>query len=603
MRPRAGTPLLLGVLTLVAAGAWAAFVSAPHLSARASGLDRLESAFLDLRLALFGPVAPVPDLAVVAIDDATLASFQSATGSNRALMAETIAAIAGAGARVIGLDVVLADPGDPAVDQQLADALAQVPTVIAAAGSFAAEATSGEVAQPSSVLRPQQIFAEAAEVALANISTDATGTPRYVFTVFATERGVEPSFALAIAARFRNAEPRIAAGALSLGADPVPLDVGLAMPLRLIGGEGRIPTYSAADVLNGADAADLAGKVVIVGFTATAFGDRFPGPYDASVPGVEIMAGAVSQMLGSAALRRDPGTRRVDAGASVVLAVVASALVLILPLSSGLPAALVLILGWGGAVLAAFSMGLWLSAAVPLVSALLPVIGAGALRYYSEKRRAARSAKALAALKRFQSPVLAERIAEDPNFLKTPAAQPLSVLFIDLSAFTLLSERLGPAGTQDLLKTFHQITAAAVERERGVVLNYMGDGALAVFGMLDPAEPSADPALRTAFALIRDLAALGRGDFAVGCRVGLHYGEAVLSRLGGDHHQQVSVAGDSVNLASRLLEIAKGEGAVIAATDTFLAQAHAGPPRAADLVKSVEVRGRAGGARVHFWRA
>ncbi|MGZ2256469.1 CHASE2 domain-containing protein [Roseobacter sp. A03A-229] len=601
MKQSARAPLLLGVLTLIAAGVWAAAIAAPHLAARESSLDRLEAALLDLRLSIFGPVDPVADVAIVAIDDATLASSQSAAGSNRELMARTLSAIAEAGPTVIGLDVVLADPGDAEVDAQLAEALSQVPTVIAAAGSFSDAALASDVARPSSILRPQPVFADAAQVALVNVSTDANGTPRYISTVFATDRGVEPSFALAIASGFLGTEPEINANALDFGSTPVPLDIGLAMPLRLIGAEGRVPTYSAAAVLNGAHAEALAGKAVIVGFTATAFGDRFRSPYDDSVPGVEIMAGAVSQMLGSRSLRRDLQTRRIDVSATVILALLASGLVLILPLSSGIPAALALVAAWGGGVFFAFSAGIWLSAAVPLAGALVPVAGAAVMRYYTEKRRAARGAKALEALKQFQSPLLAEMIADDPNFLKQPTAKSLSVFFIDLSAFTLLSERLGPVGTQDLLKSFHQITAAAVEREGGVVLNYMGDGALAVFGMIDDGEGSADQALRTSFTLIRDLAALGQGEFTVGCRIGLHYGDVILSRLGGDHHQQVSVAGDSVNLTSRLLEIAKAEGAVIAATEPFLEMTQEPPQRPADHVKPVEVRGREGGANVHFW--
>ncbi|MCV3270768.1 CHASE2 domain-containing protein [Roseobacter sinensis] len=601
MMQGARAPLVLGALTLIAAGVWAALISAPHLSARASGLDRLEAALLDLRLSVFGPVDPATEVAIVAIDDATLAANQGAPGANRALLARTIDAIAAAGATTVGLDVVLADPGDAAVDARLAEALSQIPSVIAAAASFSAGSQDVGVARPASILRPQPVFADVAQAALVNISTDATGTPRYVPSVFATETGIELSFALALASRLRGVEPQIAADALNLGGDLVPLDVGLTMPLRLIGPEGHIPTYSASVILDGTHAADLAGKAVLVGFTATAFGDRFPGPYGESVPGVEIMAGAVSQMLGSQPLRRDLQTRRIDTAASVVLALLASGLVLLLPLSSGVPAALALVAAWGAAILAAFSAGVWLSAAVPLVSAMAPVAAAAALRYYTEKRRASRGAAALEALKKFQSPLLAEMIAEDPDFLKQPTSRALSILFIDLSGFTLLSERLGPAGTQDLLKNFHQITAAGVEGQGGVVLNYMGDGALAVFGMTDDGEASADQAFRTSFALLDDLAALGEGRFTVGCRIGLHHGEVVLSRLGGDHHQQVSVAGDSVNLTSRLLEIAKAEGAAIAATDSVLQRARQSPLRPADRTKTVEVRGRDGGAEVHFW--
>lgn len=596
-------PFLLGVLMVAASVLWAALISAPHLSARASSLDRFEASLLDARFALFGKVSPAPEVAVVAIDDATLASTQESALANRLLIANTIEAIAAANPRVIGLDVILTDAGTAEVNDALAAALARVPMVIAAGGGFTEGQTGSAVTRPSSVLRPQAQFAAVADVGLVNVSTDTTGVPRYISTIFATDAGVEPSFALRVASHFAGAESVISTDRLTLGAVEVPLDVGLNMPLRLIGPGGSIPTYSALDILSGNKVEALAGKAVILGYTATAFGDRFPSPYDDNVPGVEIMATAVSQLLGSATLRRDLMTRRVDVGASAALALLATLLVVTLPLSAGVPLALGAVALWGSVVFFAFSAGLWLSAAVPLIATTVPLAGAIMLRYYGEKRKATRGAAALAALKQFQSPALAEMIENDPAFLKEPTAKSLSVFFIDLSAFTQLSERLGPARTQDLLKHFHQITAEAVETEGGIVLNYMGDGALAVFGMTEGPQNSADQALNTSFVLIDEMRLLGQGDFTVGCRIGLHYGDVVLSRLGGDRHQQVSVAGDSVNLASRLLEIAKAEGSAIAATDIFLEVSQTPPPRAPDSVKSVPVRGREGGATVSFWQA
>lgn len=600
MKPAQRAPLIMGVLMVAAAALWALMMSTPQLSARAGALDRLESALLDMRFTLFGPVVPSPQVVVVAIDNDTLARTQDTAPSTRVLIAQTIDAIAAAGPKVIGLDVILADAGAEETDAALAEALARAPMVIAAGGAFSEDSISSQIARPSSVLRPQSRFSDAAEVGLVNLSTDATGVPRYVPMVFATDIGIEPAFALRIASLYSGAEPNLSAETLTLGSVQIVLDAGLNMPLRLIGPGGSIPTYPAADVLSGNLADALAGKAVILGYTATAFGDRFPSPYDDSVPGVEVVATAVSQMLGGETLRRDLTTRRTDVIASVVLAVLATLLVLMLPLSAGVPLAVGAVALWGAVVFFAFPAGLWLSAAVPLVSAAVPLVGAIAARYVTERRRATRGAAALAALKQFQSPALAEMIADDPSFLQEPTAQSLSVFFIDLSGFTLLSEELGPEKTQDLLKQFHQITAQAVEAEGGIVLNYMGDGALAVFGMTDPDQNSADRALKTAFALTEDLRALGQGSFTVACRIGLHFGEVILSRLGGDRHQQVSVAGDSVNLASRLLEIAKAEKATIAATDTFL-QAATAPYSEPDHVKPVPVRGRAGGANVSFW--
>ncbi|MEP2641801.1 adenylate/guanylate cyclase domain-containing protein [Roseobacter sp.] len=592
MKPPGQRPLFLGVLVLVISGAWAAMVVTPHVMARASMLDGLETAFLDMRVVLLGPADPAPDVVIVAIDDATLTYAQDTNLTARAVLAHTLDHIADIGAGAVGVDVILADAGDADVTADLAAALGRGATVIAAGGRFTPDTTT-----PHTILRPHPAFAQAADVGLVNLSTDAHGVPRYAPMVFTTDRGIEPSFPMAVAARFLQVAPTLAPGHLTLGHSQLPLDIGAMLPIRLIGPQGHIPTYSARDVMTGMVASELAGKAVLVGYTATAFGDTFPTPFEGSVPGVEILAGVVSQMLGGPTLRRDPGVRRVDAAVGIVLAVVAAGLVVTLPLSMGVPAAFGAGALWGAGVIVAFYVGVWMGAAVPLVAAIVPIVGAGGLRYVIENRRAARGVTALAALKQFQSPALAEMIARDPAFLQHPTARPLSIFFVDLSGFTALSERLGPAKTQELLKQFHQLTAQAIETHGGVVLNYMGDGALAVFGMTD-AETPADQALAASFALIDDLRAL-----AIACRIGLHHGDVVVSRLGGDQHHQVSVAGDVVNLTNRLLEIAKTEHAVLAVTDTVMQMASTRAFRACDVTKPVAVRGRSGSVDVHFWKA
>lgn len=606
MNKRRWSPMLIGTLVVFLSVVWALFVSRPTALATASPLDRLESALLDARYASFGPTQPAPDVVVVAVDDATLDATRGAYVDNRSLLTEVIQSIADARPKVLGLDVILADAGDPEVDDQLAAALARVTSVIAAAGRFPEDLTVDDPTRPISVLRPTNRFLLTSVSGMVNLSTDAGGTPRYLPVIFQTSQGVEPAFALLVASNFTDASPTITSDVLTLDGRDIPLDMGLNMPLRLVGPTAAIPTYSAMDVLSGKINEQIAGKAVILGYTATAFGDRFPSPFDENVPGAEILATAVSQMLGSETIRRDAKTRQFDVIAGVVLALSTALLVITLPLSTGVPLALGALIAWLAVVWYAFSVGLWLSASIPLVCVLFSVLGAASWRYFGERRSAVQGARALAALKQFQSPALAEMIANDPVFLRRPTERALTVFFVDLSSFTNLSEKLGPAGTQDLLKRFHQITAKTIEAKGGIVLNYMGDGALAIFGMTNAVDRAANDAIDAAFELVDEILSLGpqlASGLLVGCRVGLHHGDVILSRLGGDRHQQVSVAGDPVNLASRLLEVAKEELAIVAATDVLLKVAEQPPKVAPSLAKPVAIRGRESIALVHFWRA
>ncbi|WP_298913867.1 adenylate/guanylate cyclase domain-containing protein [uncultured Roseobacter sp.] len=604
MKTASASPLWTGVIALGMAALWVYWISLPHISGTSSRLDGLEAVLLDYRFALTGPVDPAGEVIIVAIDNATIEGTRDTAAEGRLLLAKVIESVSAAEPKVVGLDVILADAGAPETHNKLAAALASVPTVIASAGSFSQANAPWEIVTPDTVLRPQSIFASAAMTGLVNVSTDASGTPRHMPVVFLTDQGIEPSLPLRVAALFAGAEPRVSEDAVTLAGAVIPLDLGMQMPLRLVGPERTLPTLSALDVLAGSQDARLRGKAVIIGYTATAFGDRFPTAFGDDTPGVEVIATAVSQLLGGETLLRDMTTRWADVAASIGLALICTVLVLSLPLSTGIPLALGVLGAYMAVVWFAFSNGIWLSAAVPLASAGLPIIAGSALRYFREKRKASHGARALAALKQFQSPALAEMISENPAFLKEPTPMILSVFFVDLSGFTQLSEALGPANTQDFLKRFHQVIANRVEEHDGIVLNYMGDGALAVFGMTDAVKPSADNALQAGFELVDDVRGLGRavvGTPVLGCRVGIHRGEVVLSRLGGERHQQVSVAGDTVNLASRLMEVAKSESAVIAATEELMQGLGTPASQPSSDVKPVKVRGRQEEAQVHLW--
>ena len=105
------------------------------------------------------------------------------------------------------------------------------------------------------------------------------------------------------------------------------------------------------------------------------------------------------------------------------------------------------------------------------------------------------------------------------------------------------------------------------------------------FGLPNPRSDDAARALTTAESLytsvtawLADLppAARDRLDF----RIGVHFGPAIMSRLGSPTHQQITAAGDTINVASRLLEVAKQQHCRVLVTEDLLASARAALPLA-----------------------
>lgn len=598
-------PVAAIAIGLIGAVLWAVFLAVPHIRGTASPLDTAEAQSMDIRQSLLGSLQTSEEVVIVAIDDATFAARGEEIKDNRQLLAKVIRSIQQSGARALAMDVLLADPGTPSSDAELAAALSSMPATIAAAASFETGSEGQGSAEASGILWPQQIFRDAAQAGLVNLSTDAGGTPRYAPLLFTLEGTVYPSLVLLAATAVSSEQVAVRSDHLLIGGRRVPLDAGANLPLRYIGPASTVPTLSARPLLSGQMGDQLSGKLVVLGFTASAMGDRFPTPFDDSLPGVEVIATSIGQLLGGPTLRRDTQVRWLDGAHAVTLAGVATGLIVALPLATGAPAAVFLLLVSMVGVLIFFASGLWLSAALPLAAAGPPIAVAGAWRYARERRLAQRSERAVQNLRRFQSPSLARKIQDDPRYLSQPVEQHLIIFFIDLSGFTGLSQRLGADGTQSLLKTFHTLIADVVVAQGGSVFNFMGDGALAVFGLEeDAAVPPADAALEAAFDLTDAIAAQRVSelpDVRLGCRIGLHAGLATLSRLGAENHQQVTVTGDNVNLSSRLMEVAKTEKATVVASHAFSEALQSQPRRPPVRKIEAPIRGRAGTVNVLVW--
>ncbi len=202
-------------------------------------------------------------------------------------------------------------------------------SVVAAIGLFGegrlsgGQPQSGELAfapEPSEVLWPIDAIRDAAHVGLANVSTDASGIPRYIPMIYQIPDGVIPSFALAAASAALGAEPVIGPDSIELAGRTTKMDLGYHMPVRYYGPAGSFRRISAAEVLRGGfEPESVRGQIVVVGFTATGVGDTFATPFDRVSPGAEIFATAISNLLNGDALARTPSTRRIDAAAAVGL--------------------------------------------------------------------------------------------------------------------------------------------------------------------------------------------------------------------------------------------------------------------------------------------
>ena len=133
----------------------------------------------------------------------------------------------------------------------------------------------------------------------------------------------------------------------------------------------------------------------------------------------------------------------------------------------------------------------------------------------------------------------------------------VTVLFSDLSDFTGLSSTLGAEATHILLNRYFETVDRIVEDYGGTIDKHIGDSVMAVFGA--PIAHSNDPerAVRTALDIHEAMKDLSRelGQY-LQAHIGIASGQVVASGTGSDSHREYTVTGDTVNLASRLDELA-----------------------------------------------
>src|SRR5512135_3411467 len=136
----------------------------------------------------------------------------------------------------------------------------------------------------------------------------------------------------------------------------------------------------------------------------------------------------------------------------------------------------------------------------------------------------------------------------------------VTVLFCDMVGSTALGERSDPEVLRELMRHYHSALRACLERHGGTVEKFVGDAAMAVFGLPQVHEDDALRAVRAAVEMREAVAALH-----LEVRIGVNTGEVVAGA------GETLVTGDAVNVAARLEQAAQpGEVLIGAATERMV---------------------------------
>jgi len=173
-------------------------------------------------------------------------------------------------------------------------------------------------------------------------------------------------------------------------------------------------------------------------------------------------------------------------------------------------------------------------------------------------------------LSRYVSPAMCEELLKNPQLLQLGGQRRhLTVLFADIQGFTTLSEKMDPADVVAMLNRFFTEMVDLIFQHQGTLDKFMGDGLMAYFGAPLEMPAAATQAVACAVAMHRRLEDMRRESRTpiTAIRVGVNTGEAILGNIGSDKRMDFTIIGDVVNVASRLLEVARQENAGIVISD------------------------------------
>ena len=148
-----------------------------------------------------------------------------------------------------------------------------------------------------------------------------------------------------------------------------------------------------------------------------------------------------------------------------------------------------------------------------------------------------------------------------------------SVLFADIRGFTSISESSEPEDVVSMLNEYFECMVEVIHMHNGILDKFIGDELMAVFGLSPSSNDMAIDAVNAAIEmqvalqqLVQKRSREEKATFSVG--IGINSGIVIAGDIGSKKRRDYTVIGDSVNVASRLVQIAGG-GEILISRQTY----------------------------------
>jgi adenylate cyclase len=320
------------------------------------------------------------------------------------------------------------------------------------------------------------------------------------------------------------------------------------------------------------------GKVVLIAVTAIGTFDQRVTPFSPNVPGTEIHAAAIQNVIDGNALKR-PGLHiQIEMLLCLIVGLLFGVVLPRIPVA----ASVVFLAGclgtwWFVDWNILFRAGRWFHDVPLFLQMTTTWAGTLVWGYLTEGREKARLKAEFSTV---LAPTVVDQLLSNPALAGLGGAErELTVMFSDIRGFTTMSEKLSPEELTQFLNEYLTPMTELLINHQGTLDKYMGDAIMAFWGAPIEQKDHAQRACLTAVEMLDKLAVLqakwqaeGKPEIDIG--IGLNSGLMRVGFMGSERMRNYTLLGDNVNLGSRLEGTNKNYGTRIIVSETTYRQAH-----------------------------
>jgi adenylate cyclase len=210
--------------------------------------------------------------------------------------------------------------------------------------------------------------------------------------------------------------------------------------------------------------------------------------------------------------------------------------------------------------------------------------------------------RAMSALSRLVSHQVADRVMSQDILQLGGSRNKVTVLMSDIRDFTTFSETTDAEEVVAMLNSYFTQMTEAIFDESGAVDKFIGDAIMAVFGWPEAHDDAALRGVRAAVEIRRrlytfNMARRAQGKSIIENGIGLCNGEVVSGGIGSETRLDLTVIGDTVNVAARLEGLSKQFACKILMNETVYQEVREHFPCV--FLGAEQVKGRAEAVRVY----